>query len=413
MKMLFVVQAYGGAVFGGAETHCRMMATRLVERGHEVSVVTSCAKHYELWQNEYEPGESTIDGVTVHRLPVDRPRDRELFGAMSGRVLTGHKPVPLYLQQHWIELQGPRLVGLPSWLVEHSGEYDVVIFFTYLYFQTVRGLPAVAGLVPTVLHPLSHDEAPFYLDVFDSIVPLANGIAYSVEEDQHLTASRFAVPPSQEPFMPASAPVQEIVGIGTELDRVASADLFRDEFDLQDAPYLVCVGRIDAHKGSQDLYGYFVEYKRRNPGPLKLVFAGEAVQQLPPHDDIIVTGWMEQELRDSAVAGALVSVHPSYFESFSMTLVEAWAQRRPALVNARCDVLRGQVQRSGGGIPYAGFAEFEVALGMLLEAPVLAASLGSAGRAYAESRYSWDHVLDNYETFIEKVIAHFNVTQVS
>jgi glycosyltransferase involved in cell wall biosynthesis len=42
------------------------------------------------------------------------------------------------------------------------------------------------------------------------------------------------------------------------------------------------------------------------------------------------------------LAGSRAFVHPSPYESLSMALLEAWKVGRPALVNGRCDVLRGQ-----------------------------------------------------------------------
>ena len=57
----------------------------------------------------------------------------------------------------------------------------------------------------------------------------------------------------------------------------------------------------------------------------------------------------------------------------------------------------GQVHRSGGGIPYRGYAEFEAAVDLLLDEPTLAASLGARGRAFVEAEYGWDRVLPRYE----------------
>ena len=45
-----------------------------------------------------------------------------------------------------------------------------------------------------------------------------------------------------------------------------------------------------------------------------------------------------------------------------MVLTESFAQRRPALVQRRCAVLEGHARRSGGALPYSGFAEFEAAV---------------------------------------------------
>ena len=85
-----------------------------------------------------------------------------------------------------------------------------------------------------------------------------------------------------------------------------------------------------------------------------------------------------------------------------MVLLEAWAHRRPTSLQGRCDVLVGQARRSGGAIPYVGFAEFEAAVEMLVEDPALADTMGAAGRAYVEREYTWDTVLDRYEALLER-----------
>ena len=87
-----------------------------------------------------------------------------------------------------------------------------------------------------------------------------------------------------------------------------------------------------------------------------------------------------------------------------MALSESFAQRRPALVQGRCEVLRGQARRSGAAIPYVGFAEFECALEMLRDDPGLADRMGAAGRAYVEREYTWDVVLDRYEGLIDRTV---------
>ena len=63
MRILYVVQRYGEDVAGGAEQHARAFAERLVEREHEVTVLTSCASSYVDWANAFQPGWSRTNGV--------------------------------------------------------------------------------------------------------------------------------------------------------------------------------------------------------------------------------------------------------------------------------------------------------------------------------------------------------------
>jgi glycosyltransferase involved in cell wall biosynthesis len=90
-------------------------------------------------------------------------------------------------------------------------------------------------------------------------------------------------------------------------------------------------------------------------------------------------------------------VQPSYFESFSIVLCEAWVQNRPALVQGKCEVLRGQAMRSGGAIPYEGFAEFEASVDFLLQNPEVADQMGLSGHEYVRKNYGWDTVMEGVE----------------
>ena len=394
MRLLFVVQRYGREVAGGAELHCREFATRLAERRHRVDVLTSCALSYVDWANKYPAGTEELDGVRVHRLPVAAPRDDSLFGPLNTRTVWSPRRVPLFLQHEWMRSQGPCMSQLVPWLAESAGDYDVVIFFTYLYYPTWAGLPVASGLTSTVLHPTAHDEPSLYLPLFDTMFRHPSAFAFSTEEEQQLVTRRFGV-------RRACA----VIGIGVDLDVADETDEvgFREAYGLSDRPYLVYVGRLDPAKGSEELHQFFVHYKRRNPGPLALVMVGDPVRELPRHPDVVVTGIVDDTTKGSAVAGAVALVQPSFFESFSMVLTEAWAQRKPALVQGYCAVLEGQARRSGGGIPYRGFAEFEVAVDSLIHDRRLAQALGRAGRRFVEAHYRWPDVLARYEALLESL----------
>jgi glycosyltransferase involved in cell wall biosynthesis len=399
VRLLFVVQRYGVEVAAGSETFCRMFAERMAARDHDVHVVTSCALSYVDWVDHYPPGEHDVNGVHVHRLSVGRPREDRLCQPLHDRVINGQKPIPLHLQEAWMQMQGPYLPQLQAWLVDRAAGFDVVVFFTYLYYSTWTGLPAASGVTATVLHPTAHDEPTLYLPIFDFLFRLPHGLGFLSEEEVDLVRRRFNV---TRPFT--------VTGIGVDLEPIDAtppdaAEGFRAAHGLGDDPYLLYLGRIDPNKGSLELFDHFVAYKERRPGPLKLVLVGDPARPLPPHEDVVVTGVVSEDDKHAAMAGCTAFVHPSYFESFSIVLCEAWGHRRPAIVQGRCEVLAGLARRSGGGIPYVGFKEFEAAVDLVVGDGQLRQRLGDRGRAFVEDRYRWDVVMDKYERFLASVAA--------
>ena len=396
MNVLFVVQRYGVDIAGGSEQHCRLFAERLAARGHDVHVLTSCALDYTDWADHFPPGRTVANGVVVHRVPVKAPRDPGVFGPLMEHVLHGPGPVPLALQQRWARTIGPDLEHFPRELRLRATEADIVVFFTYLYAPTTSGLPEVAAWKPTVFHTLAHDEDYLWLPLFDSTLRTATLVAMNTEEERELLARRLG-----------REPTGEVIGIGFDVTVRGVGDRFRSRYDLADKPYLLMLGRIDPHKGSLEAYEYFTRYKQRHPDdPLTLVVVGQQVIDLPPHPDVLLTGFVDDQTRDDALAGATALLQPSYFESFSMVLCEAWAHEVPALVQGRCDVLRGQVTRADGGLPYEGFAEFEAAVELLLAQPQLRHQLGASGRRYVQNTYAWPVVMDRYEQLLQRAIQH-------
>lgn len=391
MRLLYVVQRYGETIAGGAEQHCREMAERMAARGHHVEVATTCAKSYVDWADFYEPGRSTIAGVVVNRFRVAAPRDNPRFNELNRRMVCGRGSRPLFVQREWMREQGPWSPDLVTWLQRNGSRFDCVIPFTYLYWTTWAALDALRGLVPLVLHPTVHDEPPLRLSLFDGEFRAPDAFALSAPEEVDLIRHRFHVDPAGA-----------VVGIGVEVG-VGDPARFRVAYDLGTKPYLLYVGRIDEGKGALALFEFFVAYKDRHPdSDLVLALVGDDLLELPKRADVLVTGFVDYQTRDDAISGALALAQPSFFESFSMILTEAFAFGRPAIVQGRCEVLRGHARRSNAAIPYDDFAEFEAAVEMLVEDPALADAMGAAGRAYVEREYTWDTVLDRYEALLER-----------
>jgi glycosyltransferase involved in cell wall biosynthesis len=391
MKLLYVVQRYGDDIVGGSEAACRQFAEALTNAGHSIEVVTSCARSYVTWEDSYEEGTTNINGVLVHRLRVEEPRKPERFGPMDQWLMSENSSPLRFEHERWARIMGPDISGFRKWMIDNAHRFDAAIFMTYLYSTATSGIPAIAGRIPIVFQPTAHDEPPLRIPLFEATFRLADAFMFFTPEERTVVEERFRIDP-----------VGKVVGIGIELNPPCSdPSEFRNLFGLQDYPYLVYVGRLDPMKGVKQLCEFFVELKKQYPSSLKLVLAGDPMVELPEHEDIVITGFLEESMKHAAIKESLALVQSSYFESFSIVLCEAWVQKRPALVQGASTVLRGQAMRSNGAIPYEGYAEFEQAVMMLFEDRDLADQMGVCGRSYVEQQYEWNNVVKNVESALE------------
>ncbi|HEY7946764.1 MAG TPA: glycosyltransferase, partial [Acidimicrobiales bacterium] len=148
---------------------------------------------------------------------------------------------------------------------------------------------------------------------------------------------------------------------------------------------------------------FFRLYKERHPGPLALALVGPVAVSIPEDEDVIVTGVVSEADKWDLVRDAQVAISPSALESFSLVVLEAWEKSVPVIVNATCEPTREHCQRSGGGLWFGSFREFEVVLERLCADAALRQLLGHRGHAYVETYYQWPAVIRRYARFLTTV----------
>ncbi len=380
MRLTFVIQRYGEGVVGGAESYVESMATGFAEDGHEVDVVTSCATSYADWADVFEPGTSVERGVTLHRFPVRAPRDNDRFVPLHLRTVDQRQePVWPWSQDRWSQVMGPDLLGVEAPLAALAAASDATVLVGYHYSHTQRltGLAAAHG--PTVVVPTAHPEGAFHVGYVRRMFEHADRVVCLAPEEGDLIA--------------------DVAGCGDRIDHVpcpvapipvpddAAIDAAVRSVGATRGRYAVVVGRIDPAKGSDDAVAFANRYRRFVDPGFELVVIGPGGGTGPLGDAVRPTGFVDEDVKRALVAGSAVVLQPSYMESFSLALVEGWLLRRPALVQGASRVLRGHVERSGGGLAYAGYDSFEAALATVLTRPDVAARLAAAGEAYSRREF--------------------------
>jgi glycosyltransferase involved in cell wall biosynthesis len=420
VKIAFIIQRYGSEILGGSEYHCRLIAERLAAR-HQVEVLTTCARDYITWQNEYPEGSDRVRGVTVRRFANALTRDITSFNRYSDWIF--NNPHTREDEVEWLRQQGPWCPALIEYLQQHARDYDALIFFTYLYAPTVLGLQVAPSR--SILVPTAHDEPAIRLGIYKDVFSAPAAIAYNTAVERRFLTSEFTM----------NAVAEETVGCGVELpphhpsqrhDAEAQAPEEDDQPVLEQAmrphshlaargaafkrrhrlhgPFVLYGGRIEKGKGCEELIEYFGQY-HHDGGEASLVLMGVKLMPLPEDPSVRFAGLLSERERLQALEAASVVIVPSPFESLSLLALEAFAVGTPILANARSEVVVDHCNRSNAGLYYADRDEFGECLRLLVADDRLRAAMGKNGRAYIREHYRWDIIMNKYERMMARVKA--------
>lgn len=387
MKIICIVQRYGMEIIGGAEYHCRLIA-RMLSKDHSVEIVSTCAKNYISWENELPEGSEEIDGIIVHRFPVESSRPAD-FEALAYRTLYG---TPSKSEQLvFIQAQGPYAPKIIDYLGDRT-DTDLFIFFSYRYWITYEGILRFGK--KSILVPTAEHDRSIYLSSYRDVFLNAAVIAFNSAEERDII----------EQTTGHCGYRGEIVGVGLEEGPVDFRRDITTQYDLF-SPYIIYLGRIERAKGCACMIDSFLNaFHHNGQGSFPdLVLAGKQDMAIPEHSKLRSLGVIPESDKNALIHNALCLVMPSRYESLSMVVLEAWKNKKAVLCNGDCEVLRGQCLRSGGGIYYRSNDEFAEGLDLLIRREDLRACLGEQGHRYYLSHYSWDIIRKKYETMLKEV----------
>ena len=379
MKLVYITPRFlPEGVVGGAETLIRDLALTSVQAGHEVHLLTSCATDHFTWRNEREPGEETVDGIHIHYFRVNEDRNVEIFLRVQDQI-DKKRSISLEDQQRWAD-NSVCSRDLCAWLEKNGNAFDAILVGPYLFgitFQCAKIFPAKTWLIPCL-----HDEAFALLDIVAHMFRSVKGSLFNSEPEKALAMRLYNLDES----------CGQVVGMAMEpFD--ADPLVFAQAHQL-DKPYVLYCGRQEGGKNTPLLFDYMNSYIERRQGAVKLVLTGSGdvpvPDQLRPH--VLNLGFVNEQEKHQAMAGAAAFIHPSTNESFGIVLLEAWLAGTPALVHDKGEVLRWQCAQAGAGLWFRYYPEFEAMLDRLLEDKILNRQLGENGRQYVINRYGRDAI---------------------
>jgi glycosyltransferase involved in cell wall biosynthesis len=413
MKILHVVHAYWPAI-GGSEFLIQQVSEYLANEAKEdVTVYTTFAYNTALFTDPNAPaipadrGEETVNGVKVKRFPVKNRWGRFLYILQyilyrfrvwgNGRIrMLFYGPVSPRLKKA-VRAFSPDIIAAGPFPLNH-----------------INYVMKRCGKVPVVLIGCIHtaDRHGFSNPRIIKHVKMADGyIALTEHEKEHLV-NEWGIDEKKI----------RVIGVGLSVDEPPRKESavhrahFRDILGIPpDVPVIAFVGQHGLHKGIETLILAMSIVWRRFPG-VRLVIAGGtspftgSFKELGSFMDkadsrVFFLDNIDEALKDDILSGCEIFATPSGFESFGITILEAWKRKKP-VVACRISATMNLIDEYETGllVDYKDARELAGALIELLADPALGKMLGEKGYGKLVEKYSRQVVGTKYRDFYREVI---------
>ena len=192
----------------------------------------------------------------------------------------------------------------------------------------------------------------------------------------------------------------------SEFDNLPKKGEFRRKYSLGDDQRIILyLGRIHKIKGLDLLARTFADLSKPLDD-IKLVIVGydygylpaleKLVAELEINEKVLFTGPLYGQEKLEAYVDADVYVLPSFYEIFSITVLEACACGTPVIVTDRCglaDVINGQA----GLVVPCDKEQLQYALLHLLGDDKLRRQFGEKGKSLVREKFNWEKIAEQVE----------------
>ena len=351
---------------GGAERYAVNVATGLVQRGHDVTLM--CADHGQAPRNEM------VDGVRLRR--------------RGGRV-------GVYLQA----LRGVRL------LERTECPFDVIV-------DVQNGLPFFAPLatrtpVVSLVHHVHREQWPV---VFG---PIPARIGWGIE-------SRLAprVYRGRQYVAVSGRTKDELAELGVDPRHIAVIHNGTDEpmstgVSKSPHPTIVVLGRLVPHKRVEHAIEVLAKLRESHPGlQLRIIGDGWWAHKVREHaqargvsDSVAQLGFISEEHKHTELAQSWVALAPSVKEGWGLNVVEAASHGVPTVAYHGAGGLSESIEDGRTGLLVHDLDAMAAAVSGLLSDQLLRDTLGAAAREHAR-RFTWAGTITSWEDLLQHVALH-------
>lgn len=401
MQIAHFVQGWAEEL-GGGPRYMREISFRAAAAGHQVRVLTTNAVEGEFFwlpgADHCEPGVESVDGVEVHRFPVQ------------------HLP-----KNHWKLARLAAIVRPRAW----GPIFDPPNPWTprmQRFVATTEDLPAIVhatgfpldGPLWAARHLARRADCPFMLTPLLHFgrgdEDFAEFLRFYGREHQRLmlreATTVFVLSPTEGEWatmLGARPEAVSVIGVGIEPDEVTGGDgaAFRARHGIE-GPLLLHIATRAVAKGSADV----IEAARILWGrgrDLTVVMAGgtmpcfreylEGAAGELPGDRFIDLGYVEDAVKRDALAAADLLALPSRADAFGIVFLEAWANEVP-VIGARAGGIPDVIEEGRDGllVDFGDAQALADAVAKLLDEPEQAVEMGRAGRRKTLERYTWSEI---------------------
>lgn len=406
MKILHLVHAYYPAV-GGSEYLMRQVSEYLAKKaGDDLTVFTTFAYNSGLFTNPRvhpmpaDKSEEVINHVKIKRFPVIN-RWAKLLYVIQYILYRLRFPGNGFLRMLYYGPISPMMKKTAE-----NFHADLIVSAPFPLNHMNYGFKN-ENKTPVILVGCMHiaDKHGFHNPRIKKMIGKAKGYIALTSHEKDFLANQWGI----------DAAKIEVIGVGIDIHRTSSSTInIREEISCgAKNPLIAFVGQHGLHKGIDTLIQAMPRVWRKFPNTQLIVAGGttpftDKFKQLAQRaglDRIHFIDNVDENKKYAILETCDIFASPSGFESFGITILEAWSQKKPVIA-CNIEATRHLIRDGDTGflVEYKNIPQLADILIKLIGDPGLRKKIGEKGYKKLQKNYTKEIIGEKYRNFYDKII---------